>query len=75
MHMVFNVDMQKGIWIGSSSRRGRSRVVYPGVNALVIFGSSTEMDENVWGLLMERRWNENQVQRTGEMMEIEWLHI
>lgn len=28
-----------------------------------------------WGLLMERRWNENQVQRTGEMMEIEAPHL
>lgn len=32
------------------------------------------MDEN-WGLLMERRWNENQVQRIGEMMEIEAPHL
>lgn len=28
-----------------------------------------------WGLLMERRWNENQVQRIREMMEIEAPHL
>lgn len=43
-------------------RRGQSRVVYSGVNALVTVEEAQKW-MRMWGLLVEKRWNENQVQR------------
>ena len=43
-------------------RRGQSRVVYSGVNAVVIVEEAQKW-MRMWGLLVEKRWNENHIQR------------